>query len=118
MIELFEPLTKPTAARLNALGASQSALAAVAVGAGLNAAAAEWGGSGSVFYFVRRLRWLLFNSSGQLEDPAGVNEPVSLRDPEDASQVGVLDLESVAWLGVGRVYRVKGVAVCWEQEAL
>ncbi|HQY93446.1 hypothetical protein [Caldilinea sp.] len=112
----FVPLTKPTAAQLNAISRSQAALWAISLGGvGQEPMAAEWGGPGSIWIFQRVHRWLLYDSTGQLADPSGVNDPVSLADPP--SGLGLLDLNTIAWLAPGMFYRVTGCAVAWERSA-
>ena len=58
-------------------------------------------------------RYLHFTSNGKLVDPAGVNAEIGLSEDEDAGK-GVLDLESVHWLGYGAIYYVTGVSACVE----
>ena len=114
-VELFDPLTKPTAAQLNAIGSSQTALDAVYPGVASVVPAEEFGSAGSAYGFVHIHRWLLYNSTGELVDPTGVNDPSALSDPDDPSTIGILDLNTIDWLTVGVFYRVTGVAVAWEQ---
>lgn len=111
-VAMFEPLTKPTAAQLNAISNSQLALWALG-GVRRELMAAEWGGPGSVWYFFRKHRWLLYASTGQLQDPSGVNDAVNLPDPP--GPWGVKDLNTVFWLAPGMLYRVTGCAVAWER---
>lgn len=58
-------------------------------------------------------RYLHFTSSGKLVDPAGVNDAIGLSEDGDTNH-GVLDLESVHWLGYGAYYYVTGVSACVE----
>lgn len=112
-IELFDPLTKPTAAQLNAIGASQTALDAAYPGVTTAPGAEEWSGSGQVWGILHAYRWLLYNGTGTLVDPSGANEDTSLSDAEPG-QIAMLDLNTVAWLTTGMYYRVTGVDVVWE----
>lgn len=112
-IELFEPLTKPTAAQLNAIGASQTALDAAYPGVQTAVGAEEWVGSGEVWGILHAYRWLLYNGTGTLVDPSGANDDTTLSDAEPG-QIAVLDLNSIAWLTVGMYYRVTGCDVVWE----
>jgi hypothetical protein len=113
-MQRFEPLTKPTAAQLNAISQSQAGLQAMG-GVALEGMAAEWGGPGSIWLFQRVHRWLLYDSTGLLIDPAGVEDAVSLPDPE--SGIGVKDLDTIDWLAPGMFYRVTGCAAVWERSA-
>lgn len=115
-IELFDPLTRPTAAQLNAIGDSQAALDAVYLGTAVERGAVEVVGSGSAFGFLHQHRWLLYNSTGELVDTTGANDPVALSDPAVATEVGQLDLNTVKWLTVGRYYRVTGCAWAMERQ--
>lgn len=114
-MEMFEPLTKPTAAQLNAISSNQSGLWAMNGGVGRELMAKPWDGAGSVWHFIYNHRWLLYDSTGQLEDPAGVEDDVSLPDPETEGELGVFDLTTVEWLAPGMLYRVTGCAVAWER---
>lgn len=116
-VPVFEPLTKPTAAQLNAISQSQAELWALNGGVNRELMAAEWGGSGSSWIFVRVHRWLLYDSTGQIEDPAGIEANVSLPDPATPGELGVKDLNTVEWLAPGMFYRVTGCAVAWERNA-
>lgn len=114
-MELFEPLTKPTAAQLNAISQSQAGLYAIGQGKAQELMAAEWGGPGSIWLFQRVHRWLLYDSTGLLVDPSGIEDDISLPDPETAGVLGVKDLNTVPWLAPGMFYRVTGCAVAWER---
>lgn len=114
-VELFEPLTKPTAAQLNAIGDDQVALDAIYPGVQTQQLAEESTVSGTAWGFVRVHRWLLYNSTGELVDASGDNDATALPDPDDPSEIGVLDLDTVTWLAPGMFYRVTGCAVAWEQ---
>ncbi len=113
----FEPLTKPTAAQMNALAAAIQALEAVGWDIGKQFMAPEWNGPGSRWIFRRRFRWLLYDSAGQLEDLSGQNEPINLPDGETPGAV-VKDLDTVPWLRPGMLYRVTGCAWAMEQESI
>lgn len=114
-VELFEALTKPTAAQLNAIAGSQAGLAAVYLGSSVARGAVESAGSGSAFGLIHQHRWLLYNSTGELIDPRGVYDAVALGDAEEAGQIGQLDLDTVEWLAVGMFYRVTGCAFAFER---
>jgi hypothetical protein len=117
MTTLFEPLTKPTAAQLNSLADAIETLEAAYSDAGRQFMAAEWGGSGSRWIFRHCFRWLLYDSSGQLEDLSGANDPVPLPDGEVPGAV-VKDLSTIGWLSPEMLYRVTGCAWAMEQETI
>jgi len=116
MTTLFEPLTNPTAAQLNELADQIAMLEAVHADVGRQFMAAEWNSPGSRWIFRHHFRWLLYNSTGQLEDLSGVNAAVSLPDPNDPNEIGVLDLNTVTWLAPGMLYRVTGCQWVMEVE--
>lgn len=66
---------------------------------------------GQLFYLVHKRRYLLYVSTGAIEDPAGVNASISLGNTQ---AINVYDLEQVAWLTPGKLYRVKGCSCCIE----
>ncbi len=72
--------------------------------------------SEAVFTLVHRFRYLWFNSVGQIVDPTGVGDPVSISEGEDGSGTK-FDLDGVSWLVYGMIYSVTGVAWCAEAEA-
>jgi hypothetical protein len=90
-VAVFEPLTKPTAAQLNAISSSQAGLWALNGGINRELMAAVWEGSGSSWTFLHVHRWLLYDSTGQIEDPAGIEDDVSLADPPTPGELGVKD---------------------------
>jgi hypothetical protein len=112
-VEIFEPCTYPTAARLNAIGASQVSLHAGWIGAAEERLVPYWGGSGSLWYFRHVHRWLIYDSTGQIVDISGENAPVTINDPE--SGWGVKDLDTIEWLQYGALYIVSGCAVAYER---
>jgi hypothetical protein len=114
-VAVFEPLTKPTAAQLNAISSSQAGLWALNGGINRELMAAVWEGSGSSWTFLHVHRWLLYDSTGQIEDPAGIEDDVSLADPPTPGELGVKDLNTVDWLAPGMLYRVTGCAGAWER---
>lgn len=68
--------------------------------------------SEAVFGIVHCYRYLHFGSQGALVDPTGVQDDVGLSD--GGAGHGVLDLDSMGWLGYGRRYEVTGVTWCQE----
>lgn len=112
-VTIFEPCTYPTAAHLNEISTSQAGLYAGWIGSAEEKLVKYWGGSGSLWYFRRTHRWLIYDSTGQIEDLSGENDPVSIQDPE--SGFGVKDLDTVEWLQPGEFYIVSGCAVAYER---
>ena len=64
------------------------------------------------FWLVHQARYRVFASSGKIVDPAGVGEEVSLSTSD--AVYGGYDLDSVLWLAYGKLYRVIGCSVCFE----
>lgn len=112
-VELFAACQYPLAARLNEISNELIALNAIYAGAEIELMAQEADGPGSAWMFRHQHRYLLYDSTGQLEDPTGVNDPVTLSDPD--SGLGILDLETVEWLAPGRLYRITGCQAAWER---
>jgi hypothetical protein len=115
MAGLFEPLTKPTAAQLNALRDQVNTLYGQLGG---EATPVNLCGphhrSEAVFTLFHTRRYLVFGSQGQLIDPTGINEPISLSTEE---AYGSRDLDEVAWLAYGMMYVVTGVSTALEDDA-
>lgn len=114
-LELFDPLTKPTAAQLNALDAAITALENVTDGVPRQWPAQEYGGAESSWLFRRKFRWLLYSSTGELVDPFGVEDAVTLSDAPGT--YGLVDLDTVSWLAGGRFYGVTGCTYAVEVAA-
>lgn len=113
-VAVFEPLTKPTAAQLNAISNNQASLWAISGGVRRELMAKSWDGSGSSWIFLHVHRWLLYDSTGELSGPPGT-DPVSLPDPATPGVLGVKDLNTVEWLAPGMFYNVTGCGVAWER---
>ena len=65
------------------------------------------------YYFVHARQYLIYTSTGTIEDPAGVEASVTL------SSSGVFnsyDLDQVGWLTYGMLYQVIGCSVCLESD--
>lgn len=113
-ITLFEPLTKPTAAQLNAIGADQVILAALYGGASVELMQPlTLPLEDDIWRLYHRYRWLLYNSTGELVDLAGAEDPVSLPDP--ATGYGLKDLDEIPWLAYGQIYKVTGCEFAYER---
>ena len=109
---VFAPCTKPTADALNALSAALAAIyAAFPVAQAINLCGPPEQ-SEARFTLQRRHRFLVFKSNGTIEDPAGLNDPVSLSEGDD--EFTVKDLDQIDWLVEGTWYRVTGVSTCFE----
>lgn len=114
-IELFEPLTKPTAAQLNAIGDDQTALDAQYIGAQVEDCVAINTANEDRWMLRHVFRWLLYDSSGEIQDLSGVNDPVSLSDAPTGEQA-IYDLDGVDWLASGMFYRVAGCEYAMERK--
>jgi len=109
----------PTAAAMNKYSDALNALYAIAGNAALNFATYQDrknqpnAVNDSGFYFIHKQRWLWFRSTGQIEDPAGLNDDVSLSDNGTMTSY---DLDTVDWLAYGALYRVTGCNFCCEDD--
>ena len=111
-IALFEPVTRPTAAQLNAIGDDQVTLNAMYPGATIERMQPHQG-SGAILMLRHQYRWLLYNSTGEIIDAAGAEDPVTINDP--ATGFGLYDLDSLEWLATGQFYRVNGCEFAYER---
>jgi hypothetical protein len=68
-------------------------------------------GTGGFFSLLRTHRYLHFGSVGNLEDPAGVEDDVSLSESENGR--GTLDLDTIEWLAPGAMFWVSGCSWTW-----
>lgn len=69
------------------------------------------------YFFVHRHRWLIYRGDGEIVDPAGVGETVTIAG--DGNAWLTYDLPQVTWLIPGKLYEVKDVVACFEDyEAL
>jgi hypothetical protein len=59
---------------------------------------------------VHKYRWLIFDSNGTLEDPAGIGETVNIT----ANGWTTYDLSGVDWLFPGKLYKVDDCQFAWE----
>lgn len=69
--------------------------------------------SSSVFTFFHKHRYLWFRSTGQIVDPSGIGETVSISDENKPTKY---DLNQVSWLYYGVRYTVTGVSWALESE--
>jgi hypothetical protein len=58
-------------------------------------------------------RYLAYGSTGEIVDPSGIGDTVSITDPP-TGQIGYYDLEGISWLTYGMPYRVQGIT--WARE--
>lgn len=65
------------------------------------------------FWLVRKRRWLIYKSTGEIVDHLGVQKSVSL---SDSDEINVFDLDTVKWLFPGMLYKVVGCSVAFEDE--
>lgn len=101
---------KPTAAQMNQYKTVLDAAYVALEGGNWQLPAQHM--SEAVFGLLHCYRYLHFGSQGALVDPTGIQDDVSLSDGSTGH--GVLDLDSLGWLGYGRRYEVTGVTWCQE----
>ena len=70
-------------------------------------------GSGNVYWFVHRNRWLHFKSTGQIKN-AGATQQATLSPVNDTYTS--FDLQSLSWLAYGDLYQVVGCQMASEEE--
>ncbi|MFN8493147.1 MAG: hypothetical protein U0350_36425 [Caldilineaceae bacterium] len=102
----------PTAAFVNSVGAALDAAHAKRGDAARVYAVRQV--SSAIFSHTHRARYLWFRSTGQIKDPAGVGETISISDENNSPTK--YDLNQVAWLFYGYTYEVTGVTWCIEAE--
>lgn len=102
----------PTAAEMNKYSTTLDAIHAIWKDSAINLATIA-GISSSHFTFVHSTRYLWFRSTGLLKDPAGIEDDISLSDPDRPTRY---DLDSISWLVYGSTYYVTGVSWCAESE--
>lgn len=64
------------------------------------------------YYFVHTFRWLHYAGDGEIVDPTGAGETVTITG--DGVTALVYDLTTVTWLYEGKLYEVKDVT--WAME--
>lgn len=69
--------------------------------------------SEAVFFLTHTHRYLFYLSKGEIEDPNGVEDPVSLTEQKTGA-VTRFDLDDVGWLNYGKVYMITGCSMCLE----
>ena len=99
------------AVELNKIGTAATEAHTLLGDAGLNPLCRK--SSEAVFYIRHTHRFLHFGSNGKIVDPAAIGKDIGLSEEADTGH-GVYDLDSVAWLTYGMLYRVTGVSCCLE----
>jgi hypothetical protein len=106
----------PIAVDLNKYKSGLDAIYAITGSSAVNPAVANRLNGVQGYYFVNRLRWLLYidrtgAGAGRIEDPAGIEAAVNL----SAKNVWTaFDLQSVDWIYAGKIYQVQAVSACLE----
>ena len=98
---------QPTHTSLNKISTGQTHINELAPSI-ITTPAVPYLSTGEYMRMVHRHRYLHYKSSGYIEDPAGIEDDVSLSNTSD-DWVNVYDLDQVAWLSYGAVYYVRGV---------
>lgn len=68
--------------------------------------------TGKGFYFVHQYRWLHYRGDGEIVDPSGAGETVTISG--SGNNFVVLDLMQVDWIYPGKLYEVKDVVAALE----
>jgi hypothetical protein len=102
----------PVATEMNKFSTSLDAIHGILGDSAVNLATIA-GISSAVFTMVHTARYLWFRSTGLLVDPAGIEDAISLSDPDRPTRY---DLDQVSWLVYGATYYVTGCAWCAESE--
>ena len=102
-----------TAAYLNAYSTELNTLRAAIGDAEIVPCVPDAYGSGNIFWFVHRNRWLHFKSTGQIKN-AGATQQATLSPVNDTYTS--FDLQSLIWLAYGQLYQVVGCQMACEEE--
>jgi hypothetical protein len=105
----------PTAAQMNQYSTALTAAHEVVGDTAVNPVIQQ-GVSEARFFLRHTHRYLFFRSQGQIEDPNGVEDPVSLSEQKSGA-VTRFDLDDVGWLNYGMIYMVTGCSQCMEDSA-
>ena len=101
-----------TAAYLNAYSTELTALHNRILNTRIRMATPHQYGSGNIYWFVHRNRWLHFKSTGQIMN-AGGTQQATLSPINDTYTS--LDLQSLSWLAYGDLYQVVGCEMASEE---
>ncbi len=101
-----------TAAYLNAYSTELTALHDRIFNTRIRMATPNQYGSGNIYRFVHRNRWLHFKSTGQIKNAAGTQQ--ATLSPINDTYTS-FDLQSVSWLAYGDLYQVVGCQMASEE---
>lgn len=102
-----------TAAAFNAYSTELTALHAAIGDAEIVSCVPHKYGSGNIYWFVHRQRWLHFKSTGTIENSSG--SQTSTLSPVNDTYTS-LDTHTVSWLAYGQLYKVVGCDMACEDE--
>ena len=101
-----------SAANMNAYSTELTALHARILNTRIRMATPNQYGSGNIYRFVHRNRWLHFKSTGQIKNAAGTQQ--ATLSPINDTYTS-FDLQSLSWLAYGDLYRVVGCQMASEE---
>ena len=101
-----------SAADLNAYSTALTALHARILSTSIRMATPNQYGSGNIYRFVHRNRWLHFKSTGQIKNAAGTQQ--ATLSPINDTYTS-FDLQSLNWLAYGQLYQVVGCDMASEE---
>ena len=101
-----------SAADLNAYSTALTALHARILNTRIRMATPNQYGTGNIYRFVHRNRWLHFKSTGQIKNSDG-SQQATLSPINDTYTS--FDLQSVSWLAYGDLYQVVGCQMASEE---
>lgn len=104
--------TNPASA-LNAYGTALTALRASIKDAEIVPCVPHKYGTGNIYRFVHRNRWLHFKSTGQIKNATGTQQ--ATLSPVNDTYTS-FDLQSLSWLAYGDFYQVVGCDMACEEE--
>ena len=104
---------KVTAAYLNAYSTGLTTLRAAIKDAEIVPCVPHKYGSGNIYRFVHRNRWLHFKSTGQIKNAAGTQQ--ATLSPINDTYTS-FDLQTLSWLAYGQLYQVVGCDMASEEE--
>ena len=104
---------KVTAAYLNAYSTGLTTLRNVIKDAEIVSCVPNQYGSGNIYWFVHRQRWLHFKSTGQIKNAAGTQQ--ATLSPINDTYTS-FDLQTLSWLAYGQLYQVVGCQMACEEE--
>ena len=102
-----------TAAYFNAYSTELTALRAAIKDAEIVPCVPDQYGTGNIYWFVHRNRWLHFKSTGLIKN-ADASQQATLSPVNDTYTS--FDLQSLSWLAYGQLYQVVGCQMACEEE--